>query len=106
MKAWATKYKDDGLVVICVHTPEFAFEKEQPNVKKAVSELRIAYPIPIDSDHSIWSAFRNEYWPADYFIDGKGRIRYHHFGEGEYEKSERVIQALLRENGATGLDER
>ena len=105
MKAWATKYKDAGLVVIGVHTPEFGFEKEQPNVKQAVSELRIAYPISIDSDHSIWSAFRNEYWPADYFIDVKGRIRYHHFGEGEYEKSERVIQALLKENGATGLDE-
>jgi thiol-disulfide isomerase/thioredoxin len=105
MKAWATKYKDAGLVVIGVHTPEFGFEKEPSNVKKAVSELRIAYPIPIDSDQSIWSAFRNEYWPATYFIDGKGRIRYHHFGEGEYERSERMIQALLKENGATGLDE-
>lgn len=105
MKAWAAKYKDAGLVVIGVHAPEFGFEKEQLNVKNAVSELKIAYPIPIDSDHAIWSAFRNEYWPADYFIDAKGRIRYHHFGEGEYEKSERVIQALLKENGATGVEE-
>lgn len=106
MKAWAAKYKDVGLVVIGVHAPEFGFEKNPANVKNAVSELNVAYPIPIDSDHSIWEAFHNEYWPADYFIDAKGRIRYHHFGEGEYDKSERVIQTLLRENGATGLDER
>ena len=105
MKAWAAKYKDAGLVVIGVHAPEFGFEKDPANVKTAVSDLKVAYPIPIDSDHSIWRAFRNEYWPADYFVDAKGRIRYHHFGEGEYVKSERVIQALLRENGATGLDE-
>ena len=104
MQAWAAKYKDAGLVVIGVHAPEFGFEKDPANVKNAVSDLKVAYPIPIDSSHSIWSAFRNEYWPADYFVDAKGRIRYHHFGEGEYEKSERVIQALLKENGATGLD--
>jgi len=105
MKAWAAKYKDAGLVVIGVHAPEFGFEKNPANVKNAVVDLKVAYPIPIDSNHSIWSAFHNEYWPADYFVDAKGRIRYHHFGEGEYIKSERVIQALLRENGATGLDE-
>jgi thiol-disulfide isomerase/thioredoxin len=105
MKAWAAKYKDAGLVVIGVHAPEFGFERDTANVRNAVSELKIEYPIPIDSNHSIWSAFHNEYWPADYFIDAKGRIRYHHFGEGEYVKSERVIQALLKENGATGLDE-
>jgi thiol-disulfide isomerase/thioredoxin len=105
MRAWAAKYKDAGLMVIGVHAPEFGFEKDAANVKHAVSDLKVAYPIPIDSNHSIWSAFRNEYWPADYFVDAKGRIRYHHFGEGEYEKSERVIQTLLRENGATGLDE-
>src|SRR5258708_6234126 len=104
MKAWAAKYKDAGLVVIGVHAPEFGFEKDPANVKNAVFGLKVAYPIPIDSNHSIWRAFRNEYWPADYFVDAKGRIRYHHFGEGEYEKSELVIQALLRENGATGLD--
>jgi thiol-disulfide isomerase/thioredoxin len=105
MKAWAAKYKDAGLVVIGVHTPEFAFERDQANVKDAVQDLKITYPIPIDSNHSIWQAFRNEYWPADYFVDAKGRIRYHHFGEGDYVKSERVIQALLKENGATGFDE-
>ena len=105
MKAWAAKYRDAGLVVIGVHAPEFGFEKDPVNVKTAVSDLKVAYPIPIDSNHSIWRAFRNEYWPADYIIDAKGRIRYHHFGEGEYEKSERVIQALLKENGAAGLDD-
>jgi thiol-disulfide isomerase/thioredoxin len=105
MKAWAAKYKDAGLVVVGVHAPEFGFEKDPANVKNAVFDLKVGYPIPIDSNHSIWRAFRNQYWPADYFVDAKGRIRYHHFGEGEYVKSERVIQALLRENGATGLDE-
>jgi thiol-disulfide isomerase/thioredoxin len=105
MKAWAAKYKDAGLVVIGVHAPEFGFEKDPANVKNAVLDLKVAYPVPIDSNHSIWQAFRNEYWPADYFVDAKGRIRYHHFGEGEYVKSERVIQTLLGENGAAGLDE-
>ena len=105
MKAWAAKYKDAGLVVIGVHAPEFGFEEDPANVKTAVSDLKVAYPVPIDSHHSIWQAFRNEYWPADYFVDAKGRIRYHHFGEGEYVKSERVIQTLLKENGASGLDE-
>ena len=99
VRAWAAKYKDAGLVVIGVHAPEFGFEKDPANVKSAVSDLKVAFPVPIDSDHAIWSAFRNEYWPADYFIDRNGRIRYHHFGEGEYDKSERVIQELLRENG-------
>jgi thiol-disulfide isomerase/thioredoxin len=104
IKAWAEKYKDAGLVVIGVHAPEFGFEKDPANVKNAVSDLSVAFPVPIDSDHSIWSAFRNQYWPADYFIDRNGRIHYRHFGEGEYEKSERVIQELLRENGAVGLN--
>jgi thiol-disulfide isomerase/thioredoxin len=102
IKAWAAKYGDAGLVVIGVHSPEFGFEKDPANVKKAVSDLRVTFPVPVDSDRSIWSAFRNQYWPADYFIDRKGRIRYHHFGEGQYEKSERVIQELLRENGSAG----
>jgi thiol-disulfide isomerase/thioredoxin len=105
LKAWAAKYKDAGLVVMGVHAPEFGFEKDPANVKAAVSGLNVTYPIPIDSKHAIWTSFRNEYWPADYFIDGKGRIRYHHFGEGDYDKSERVIQQLLAENGAVGLDE-
>ena len=95
MKAWAAKYKDAGLVVIGVHAPEFGFEKDPANVKNAVYDLKVAYPIPIDSSHSIWQAFRNEYWPADYFVDAKGRIRYRHFGEGEYERSERVIQTRI-----------
>jgi cytochrome c biogenesis protein CcdA/thiol-disulfide isomerase/thioredoxin len=103
VEAWAAKYKDAGLVVIGVHTPEFAFEKEQSNVEKAVRDLKVNYPVAIDSDYKIWQAFNNQYWPAHYFIDGKGRIRYHHFGEGEYEESERVIQELLKENGATSF---
>jgi cytochrome c biogenesis protein CcdA/thiol-disulfide isomerase/thioredoxin len=100
VEGWAAKYKDAGLVVIGVHTPEFAFEKERSNVEKAVQDLKINYPVAIDSDYKIWRAFNNEYWPAHYFIDGKGRIRYHHFGEGEYDESERVIRELLKENGA------
>jgi cytochrome c biogenesis protein CcdA/thiol-disulfide isomerase/thioredoxin len=100
VEGWAAKYKDDGLVVIGVHTPEFAFEKERSNVEKAVRDLKITYPVAIDSDYRIWQAFNNEYWPAHYFIDGKGRIRYHHFGEGKYDESEPVIQELLKENGA------
>jgi thiol-disulfide isomerase/thioredoxin len=104
LKSWAAKYKDAGLVVIGVHAPEFGFEQERGNVEKAVRDLKLTYPVAIDSNHAIWQAFNNEYWPADYFIDGKGQIRYHHFGEGEYVKSERVIQQLLKENGATDLD--
>ncbi len=100
---WAAKYKDAGLVVIGVHTPEFAFEKERSNVEQAVRDLKITYPVAIDSNYKIWQAFHNEYWPAHYFIDGKGRIRHHHFGEGEYDESERVIQELLKENGAKSL---
>ena len=100
MEGWAAKYKAAGLVVIGVHTPEFAFEKERSNVEKAVRDLKVSYPVAIDSDYKIWKAFNNEYWPAHYFIDGKGRIRYHHFGEGEYDESERVIRELLKENGA------
>jgi thiol-disulfide isomerase/thioredoxin len=103
IRSWAAKYKDAGLVVIGVHTPEFGFEKERANVEHAVRELDVTYAVAIDSDRRIWQAFRNDYWPATYFIDGKGRIRNHHLGEGEYVKSEHVIQELLRENGATGL---
>jgi cytochrome c biogenesis protein CcdA/thiol-disulfide isomerase/thioredoxin len=99
VESWAAKYQDAGLVVIGVHTPEFAFEKERSNVEKAVRDLKITYPVAIDSDYRIWQAFNNEYWPAHYFIDGRGRIRYHHFGEGNYDESERVIHELLKENG-------
>jgi cytochrome c biogenesis protein CcdA/thiol-disulfide isomerase/thioredoxin len=97
IRAWNDKYHDHGLVVIGVHSPEFAFEKELSNVERAVHELGITYPVVDDSNLTIWQAFNNEYWPAHYFIDAQGRIRYHHFGEGEYEKSERVIQTLLAE---------
>jgi thiol-disulfide isomerase/thioredoxin len=103
IQGWADKYGSAGLVVMGVHAPEFGFEKEQANVANAVRELKITFPVPIDSNHSIWHAFRNEYWPADYLIDAKGRIRYHHFGEGDYDVSERAIRTLLEENGATGL---
>lgn len=104
IKNWAAKYKDAGLVVIGVHTPEFSFEKEPGNVENAVRDLKVTYPVAIDSNYRIWQAFNNEYWPAEYLIDGKGRIRYHYFGEGEYDESERVIQELLKENGAADLD--
>jgi thiol-disulfide isomerase/thioredoxin len=99
VKAWWEKYKDHGLVVVGVHAPEFAFEKNVDDVRKAVSALGITYPVAIDNDYNIWRAFNNEYWPAHYFIDAKGRIRHHHFGEGSYDESERVIQQLLTEAG-------
>src|ERR1700733_11502219 len=95
VRAWAAKYKDQGLVVIGVHAPEFAFEKNIGNVKQAVEKLKIDYPVAIDNDYAIWRAFNNEYWPADYFIDAKGQIRHHFFGEGDYAESEKVIQQLL-----------
>ncbi|MFJ2713500.1 cytochrome c biogenesis protein DipZ [Pseudomonas sp. NPDC087346] len=100
VKAWAEKYRDQGLVVIGVHAPEFAFERDVGNVTKAMKELGINYPVAIDNDYRIWRAFNNEYWPAHYFADAQGRIRYHHFGEGDYAESERVIQQLLREAGS------
>jgi cytochrome c biogenesis protein CcdA/thiol-disulfide isomerase/thioredoxin len=103
VRAWAEKYKDQGLVVIGVHAPEFAFEKNVDNVKKAVSDLKITYPVAIDNDYAIWRAFNNQYWPAHYFIDAEGRIRHHHFGEGDYEGSERAIRQLLGEAGKTNL---
>ncbi|WP_395943774.1 cytochrome c biogenesis protein DipZ [Brevundimonas sp.] len=100
VRAWAEKYKDQGLVVIGVHTPEFAFEKSEANVRDAVRRLGVDYPVAMDNDFAVWRAFKNQYWPAHYFIDAKGRIRHHHFGEGDYEGSERVIQQLLKEAGA------
>jgi cytochrome c biogenesis protein CcdA/thiol-disulfide isomerase/thioredoxin len=103
VRAWADKYKDQGLVVIGVHAPEFAFEKNIGNVKQAVAKLRIDYPVAVDNDYAIWRAFNNEYWPADYFIDAKGQIRHHFFGEGDYAESEKVIQQLLAEAGKGNL---
>jgi thiol-disulfide isomerase/thioredoxin len=103
LQAWAEKYKEAGLVVIGVHSPEFSFEKDRSNVERAVREYHVRYPVAIDSEYRIWDAFSNEYWPADYVVDGNGRIRHHHFGEGDYAETERVIQELLRGNGATSL---
>jgi thiol-disulfide isomerase/thioredoxin len=100
VRAWSEKYKDQGLIVIGVHSPEFEFEKNIDNVRRAVKQLEIPYAVAVDSDHAIWRAFRNNYWPALYFIDAQGRIRHHQFGEGDYDKAERVIQRLLSESGA------
>ena len=103
VRAWAEKYKDRGLVVIGVHAPEFEFEKNLDNVRRAAKDLKVAYPIAVDNNYAIWRALKNNYWPALYFIDEQGRIRHHHFGEGEYAKSERVIQQLLAEAGSGGI---
>ncbi len=99
VRAWAEKYRDYGLVVVGVHTPELAFERDIGNVRRAVARLKIDYPVAIDNGYAIWKAFDNEYWPAAYFVDAEGRIRHHHFGEYDYENSERVIQQLLEEAG-------
>ena len=95
VRAWSQAYRDDGLVVIGVHTPEFSFEHEIDRVRRATEEREIDYPVALDNDYEIWSAFANHYWPALYFVDADGLIRDHHFGEGRYEQSERVIQQLL-----------
>src|ERR1700743_498061 len=100
MKAWAEKYKDSGLVVIGVHTPEFDFEKDSPNVQKAVQKFGITYPIALDSNQAIWNSFHNQYWPAHYFLDANGKVRVEHFGEGKYDESEKWIQQLLQERAA------
>jgi len=103
VKAWYAKYKDHGLVVIGVHSPEFAFEKEPASVRRAVSELGVTYPVALDDDYAIWQGFNNQYWPAHYFIDADGHIRSHHFGEGNYGESEQTIRQLLAEAGYTNL---
>jgi thiol-disulfide isomerase/thioredoxin len=102
LRAWADKYKRHGLVVIGVHTPEFDFEHDLDNVRRAGKDLRVDYPVAIDNGYLMWQAFDNHYWPALYFADAQGRIRHHHFGEGEYAQSEMVIQQLLAEAGSTG----
>jgi len=99
VRAWHEQYAKDGLVVIGVHAPEFAFEREPANVRKAVADLGIRYPVALDNQYKLWSALKNNYWPAHYFIDAKGRVRFHHFGEGGYAQSERVIRQLLAEAG-------
>lgn len=101
IKAWADKYRDQGLVVIGVHTPEFAFEKDLDHVSKAVRDLEITYPVAVDNHSTLWRAFNNRYWPAHYFIDSQGNVRHHHFGEGDYDSSERILQKLLSEAGAS-----
>ena len=103
VRAWAEKYRDHGVVVIGVHTPEFPFEHDIENVRRAAKEMRVAYPIAVDSDYAIWHAFANHYWPALYLADAEGQLRYHHFGEGAYEESERVVQHLLTEAGIGGF---
>lgn len=99
VRAWAEKYKDQGLVVVGVHSPEFSFEKNTDNIRWALTDMRIPYPVAVDNDHVVWRGFNNEYWPALYLADAKGKIRYSQFGEGSYEQSERVIQKLLAEAG-------
>jgi thiol-disulfide isomerase/thioredoxin len=103
VRAWAEKYKDKGLVVIGVHTPEFAFEQNLHNVRRAAKEMQVSYPIAIDNDYSIWRGFSNNYWPALYFIDAQGHLRHTQFGEGQYEQSEMIIQRLLAEAGSADL---
>ena len=102
VRAWAEKYKDEGLMVIQVHAPEFEFEKDLENVRRELKREGIDFVVAVDNEHAIWRAFNNQYWPALYFIDGKGRIRHHQFGEGEYAQSERVIRELLAEAGKSG----
>jgi thiol-disulfide isomerase/thioredoxin len=103
IRAWAEKYKKHGLVVVGVHTPEFSFEHDLDNVRQALADLKVDHPIVVDNDYSIWRTFKNNYWPALYFIDATGKVRSHYFGEGAYEESERMIQRLLAEAGAKGI---
>jgi thiol-disulfide isomerase/thioredoxin len=103
VRAWADKYKEQGLVVIGVHTPEFSFEKNVDNVRWALKDMNISFPVAMDNNYAVWRAFDNQYWPAIYFIDAKGKIRHHQFGEGSYEQSEKVIQQLLTEAGVKGV---
>jgi hypothetical protein len=103
IRAWAERYSEDGLVMVGVHTPEFSFEKDLENVREALQQMQVTYPVAVDSDHAIWEAFANQYWPALYFVDAEGRIRHHRFGEGDYDRSEIVIQQLLAEAGVEGI---
>ena len=104
VRAWAGRYSGHVMIVVGVHTPEFGFEHNPGNVRRAVQDMRVDYPVAIDNDYAVWSAFANHYWPALYFADPQGRIRHHHFGEGEYQQSEMVIQQLLAGNGSAGPD--
>jgi thiol-disulfide isomerase/thioredoxin len=104
LRAWAEKYKDQGLVVIGVQAPEFAFEKDVDNVRWAAKDMNLGYPIAVDNNHAIWRSFNNQAWPALYFVDAKGHIRHHQFGEGEYKQAEMIIQQLLAESGHAGVN--
>ena len=103
VRAWASKYAEHGLVVIGVHTPEFSFERDLDNIRRAAADLAVRYPVAVDSDYAVWQAFANNAWPALYFIDAQGRIRHHHLGEGAYDRSEQTIQQLLQEAGVQGI---
>jgi thiol-disulfide isomerase/thioredoxin len=105
VRAWAERYKEQGLVVIGVHTPEFSFEKDLANVRWAVKDRKLDYPVVADNDYAIWRAFENQSWPALYFVDARGRVRHHRFGEGSYEESEQVIRQLLAEAGSGGTSQ-
>lgn len=104
IRDWATKYKDDGLVVVGVHTPEFAFEKEVGKVRRAVADLGVTWPVKLDSDYATWKRFGNDGWPGFYFVDAKGRVRHHRLGEGDYAASERLLQQLLAEAKGAPVD--
>src|SRR5262245_63899531 len=99
VRSWADKYAGHRLAVVGVQTPEFEFEGELGNVRRAIKEMDVRYPVAVDNDYAVWRAFDNHYWPALYFVDAEARIRHHHFGEGEYEASEMVLQMLLHEAG-------
>ena len=104
VRAWADRYRDHGLVVVGVHTPEFPFERDEDNVRRAVAGMDVAYPVALDPDYAVWQAFSNHYWPAIYIADAEGRIRYHHFGEGGVRRNPSgSIQRLLREAGRDGV---
>jgi thiol-disulfide isomerase/thioredoxin len=105
LRAWAHKYKKDGLVVVGVHTPEFSYEHNIDNIQQAIKAMKITYPVVVDNGYEIWSAFDNHFWPALYFVDAEGRIRYHQFGEGEYEMAEHVIQQLLAESSTKNISD-
>jgi thiol-disulfide isomerase/thioredoxin len=105
VRAWAEKYREHGLVVIGVHPPEFSFEHDLENVRRAAHDMRVDYPIAIDDDYAIWPAFNNHYWPALYLVDAQGHLRSHHFSEGQYEQSEMILQHLLAEAGIGGFDD-
>jgi thiol-disulfide isomerase/thioredoxin len=105
VRAWADRYQDHGLTVIGVHTPEFDFEHDLDNVRREVKDLGVEFPVAVDNDYRIWTAFGNHYWPAFYFVDAQGQIRHHRFGEGDYEMSEMVLQQLLTEAGSGGTDQ-